>query len=117
MIIGYQAAPGWDTGTGWGSPDVQVLVPLLARDGVEVDLVLETGDGRVAAFEVKAGARIKEPDLDGLRLLRDRLGDRFAGGFVLNLGDLAYRKEDRISVLPSAVSGPDGRQPAPPGAG
>lgn len=70
------------------------------HDGVEVDLVLETWDGRVAAFEVKAGARIKDPDLDGLRLLRDRLGDRFAGGFVLNLGDLAYRKEDRISVLP-----------------
>jgi uncharacterized protein len=70
------------------------------RDGVEVDLVLETWDGRVAAFEVKAGARIKDPDLDGLRLLRDRLGDRFVGGFVLNLGDLAYRKEDRISVLP-----------------
>ncbi|MGH3278147.1 MAG: ATP-binding protein [Trebonia sp.] len=70
------------------------------HDGVEVDLVLETWDGRVAAFEVKAGARIKDPDLDGLRLLRDRLGDRFAGGFVLNLGDLAYHKEDRISVLP-----------------
>jgi predicted AAA+ superfamily ATPase len=70
------------------------------HDGIEVDLVLETWDGRVAAFEVKAGTRIKDPDLDGLRLLRDRLGDRFAGGFVLNLGDLAYRKEDRISVLP-----------------
>lgn len=70
------------------------------HDGVEVDLVLETWDGRVAAFEVKAGTRIKDPDLDGLRLLRDRLGDRFTGGFVLNLGDLAYRKEDRISVLP-----------------
>lgn len=70
------------------------------HDGAEVDLILETWDGRVAAFEVKAGTRIKDPDLDGLRLLRDRLGDRFAGGFVLNLGDLAYRKEDRISVLP-----------------
>lgn len=62
--------------------------------------MLETWDGRVAAFEVKAGARIKDADLDGLRLLRDRLGGRFTGGFVLNLGDLAYRKEDRISVLP-----------------
>jgi subtilase family serine protease len=27
---GYQAAPGWDPATGWGSPDAQVLVPLLA---------------------------------------------------------------------------------------
>jgi subtilase family serine protease len=30
-ITGYQAAPGWDPVTGWGSPNVQVLVPLLAR--------------------------------------------------------------------------------------
>lgn len=30
-ITGYQAAPGWDPVTGWGSPNVQALVPLLAR--------------------------------------------------------------------------------------
>ena len=27
---GYQATPGWDPATGWGSPNAQVLVPLLA---------------------------------------------------------------------------------------
>lgn len=30
-VSGYRAAPGWDPVTGWGSPDAQVLVPLLAR--------------------------------------------------------------------------------------
>jgi subtilase family serine protease len=30
-ITGYQAAPGWDPVTGWGSPNAQILVPLLAR--------------------------------------------------------------------------------------
>jgi subtilase family serine protease len=30
-IAGYRAAPGWDPATGWGSPDAQVLIPLLAR--------------------------------------------------------------------------------------
>jgi len=30
-ITGYRATPGWDPVTGWGSPDAQVLVPLLAR--------------------------------------------------------------------------------------
>jgi subtilase family serine protease len=30
-ITGYHAAPGWDPVTGWGSPNAQVLVPLLAR--------------------------------------------------------------------------------------
>jgi subtilase family serine protease len=28
---GYRARPGWDPATGWGSPDAQVLVPLLAQ--------------------------------------------------------------------------------------
>jgi subtilase family serine protease len=31
LFIGYQAGPGWDPVTGWGSPDAQNLVPLLAR--------------------------------------------------------------------------------------
>ncbi len=30
-ITGYQAGSGWDPVTGWGTPDAQVLVPLLAR--------------------------------------------------------------------------------------
>jgi subtilase family serine protease len=33
-ITGYQAAPGWDPVTGWGSPDAQVLIPLLAHYAV-----------------------------------------------------------------------------------
>src|SRR5215472_93163 len=30
-ITGYRAVAGWDHVTGWGSPDAQVLIPLLAR--------------------------------------------------------------------------------------
>ena len=30
-VTGYAAAPGWDPVTGWGSPNAQALVPLLAR--------------------------------------------------------------------------------------
>ena len=30
-ITGYHAVPGWNPATGWGSPNAQVLVPLLAR--------------------------------------------------------------------------------------
>jgi subtilase family serine protease len=29
-ITGYSAGPGWDPTTGWGSPDANLLVPLLA---------------------------------------------------------------------------------------
>ena len=31
-ITGYQAGPGWDPVTGWGTPDAQILVPLLAHN-------------------------------------------------------------------------------------
>jgi uncharacterized protein len=82
------------------SDEVTTASHFRTETGDEVDLVLETWDGRVAGFEIKAGTRIKDPDLNGLRLLRDRLGDRFVGGFVLNLGELAYRKEDRIAIMP-----------------
>ena len=30
-ITGYQAGPGWDPVTGWGTPDAEVLIPLLAH--------------------------------------------------------------------------------------
>jgi subtilase family serine protease len=33
-VTGYPAAPGWDPVTGWGSPDAQALIPLLARYAV-----------------------------------------------------------------------------------
>jgi subtilase family serine protease len=33
VFTGYEAGPGWDPVTGWGSPDAQVLVPLLAHAG------------------------------------------------------------------------------------
>jgi subtilase family serine protease len=32
-LEGYQAGPGWDPVTGWGTPVASVLVPLLARNG------------------------------------------------------------------------------------
>jgi subtilase family serine protease len=31
VFAGYEAGPGWDPVTGWGSPDAQFLVPLLAH--------------------------------------------------------------------------------------
>ena len=31
VAAGYHAGPGWDPVTGWGTPNAQVLIPLLAR--------------------------------------------------------------------------------------
>ncbi len=31
LFTGYQAGPGWDPATGWGSPNAHIIVPLLAH--------------------------------------------------------------------------------------
>jgi uncharacterized protein len=70
------------------------------RNGTEVDIVLETRDGRVAAIEVKAGTRVDAPDLRGLELLRDRLGGKFLMGIVLYTGSFMQKRSDRLFALP-----------------
>jgi subtilase family serine protease len=38
-VVGYTARPGWDAASGWGSPNAQVLVPLLGKE-------VRPGDGQ-----------------------------------------------------------------------
>jgi predicted AAA+ superfamily ATPase len=71
--------------------------------GVEVDLVLETADGRVCAVEVKAGSVATGSATSGLAYLRDRLGDRFVAGLLLTTGSQAQRLGDRLAVAPVDV--------------
>jgi uncharacterized protein len=65
-----------------------------------VDLVVERDDGQVIAFEVKAGSRVSPEDLRGLRLLKDRLGERLQHAIVLYTGEYAYTRDGWITVLP-----------------
>jgi predicted AAA+ superfamily ATPase len=71
------------------------------HDGAEVDLVVERGDGAIVGLEVKAGSRVMDKDLAGLRILRNELGEAFVAGAVLYTGRLAYTPDDRIHVLPA----------------
>lgn len=70
------------------------------RSGVEVDLVLEHPDGRVAGVEIKATSTPRAEDLRGLRFLADRLGDRFAYGCVLTLAGEATPFGKQLATLP-----------------
>jgi len=65
--------------------------------------IVERDDGRVVAVEVKSSSQLGDRDLVGLRRVRDRAGDRFLAGFVLNTGRFAQRLDDRISVAPVAT--------------
>lgn len=67
--------------------------------GDEVDLIVETTDGRVLAFAVKAGSRVHGEDLKGIRALRSKLGHRLTA-VVLYTGAHAFQHEEGSYVLP-----------------
>lgn len=70
------------------------------HDGREVDFVLERGNGQVVGIEVKASSSVGAADFRHLRWLRDRVGDRFAGGYVLYLGTESLPFGDGMTALP-----------------
>ncbi len=80
--------------------DVSVCGHWRTYDGDEVDLIVERGDGRVLAFEVKAAGRIQGADMRHLRKLREALGERFLAGVALHTGPHAFRLEDRLLAMP-----------------
>lgn len=72
------------------------------RRGAEVDLILESRDGRVVGLEIKASSTVRRSSFDGLAFLRDLLGEDFLHGFVLYLGDQPLPFGDRLTALPIA---------------
>jgi uncharacterized protein len=70
------------------------------RNQREVDLVMETRDGRIVGVEMKMARDVDESDFQWLASLRDRLGDRFVNGIVLHLGDRPLPFGDRLTALP-----------------
>lgn len=69
-------------------------------DGDEVDLVLELDDGGVIGVEVKSSTSFAAKQFSGLAKMRDRLGERFIAGVVLNTGSTGYRYADRLYGVP-----------------
>ncbi|MVT24955.1 ATP-binding protein [Nesterenkonia alkaliphila] len=80
------------------------------HDHDEVDLVLETYDGRVLGIEVKASGRVPGKDFSALRMLGRKAGSRFLGGIVLYLGSRSYSYEDNLHALPLDTLWQPGRQ-------
>jgi len=70
------------------------------RAGAEVDAILEFDDGRIVAVEVKASTSFQAAHFKHLKTLRDKLGDRFMMGIVLNTGQVGYRFADKLYGLP-----------------
>lgn len=76
------------------------------RDGRhEVDLIVERADQRVVAIEVKLSATVDGADVRHLRWLAAHLGDDLLDAAVVCTGPFAYRRPDRIAVIPAALLG------------
>ncbi len=78
-----------------------------AHTGAEVDLVIESQDGRVVGVEVKAAASVRADDFRHLAGLRDHLDGsqdaKFVRGVVLYTGSQALSFGDRLEALPIAL--------------
>lgn len=70
------------------------------RNGAEIDLVLQAGDGRVAGIEVKAGRTPTRGWFRHLELLRAQLGKAMVAGVVLYTGDQVLPFGDRLWAVP-----------------
>ena len=72
----------------------------------EVDLIIETGDHRVVALEVKASAEVTDADVSHLLWLREQLGTSLTDMVVITTGRHAYRRQDGVAVVPAVLLGP-----------
>jgi predicted AAA+ superfamily ATPase len=72
----------------------------------EVDLIVERGDHRVLALEVKLGRGVDDKDVAHLKWIADRIGDDLLDAAVITTGSDAYRRPDGICVIPASLLGP-----------
>lgn len=72
----------------------------------EVDLIVERGDHRVLAIEVKLAQSADDRDVRHLRWLHAAIGDDLLDAVVVTTGRQAYRRADGIAVVPAALLGP-----------
>lgn len=68
--------------------------------GQEVDIVLEDGQGRLVAIEVKSAASVFRKDFKGIERFAETVGGRFHRGVVLYAGNRGVSFEERLFALP-----------------
>jgi predicted AAA+ superfamily ATPase len=78
--------------------------------GLEVDVIVETGDGVWAAFEVKLGAGLVDEAVGSLQRFAERVDTAKCGapaalGVIVGTG-YGYVRDDGIAVIPAGALGP-----------
>ncbi len=69
----------------------------------EVDLIIERGDGRIVALEVKLSATIDDHDTRHLKWLADTIGPDLLDAAIITTGKDAYRRRDGFAIIPAAL--------------
>jgi predicted AAA+ superfamily ATPase len=72
----------------------------------EVDLIVDRGDGRVVAIEVKLSAAPRNDSVRHLNWLQETIGDDLLDRVLITSGAEAYRRADGVAVVPAALLGP-----------
>jgi predicted AAA+ superfamily ATPase len=68
--------------------------------GMEVDLILESRDGKVIAIEIKAKVEVNINDFRGLKHFKETFKDRFIHGYVFYLGEKQVPFDKDLTALP-----------------
>ena len=72
----------------------------------ELDLVVDRGDGRVVAIEVKLSATVRDDAVKHLNWLQRTIGDDLLDRVLITTGTEAYRRGDGVAVVPAGLLGP-----------
>ena len=83
----------------WAATDV-AMFHWRDRSGAEVDIVLESADGRVVGVEVKSHQTAKPEWFRWLTQMRDALGEKFIAGIALYAGNDVLPFGDRLLAAP-----------------
>lgn len=76
------------------------------RGDHEIDLIAQRQDGRVVAIEIKLKSTVDDSDVKHINWLRKQIGNDLLDAVVVTTGQLAYRRQDGIAVVPAALLGP-----------
>jgi predicted AAA+ superfamily ATPase len=85
----------------WSDIDLQ-MYHFRTVTGREVDIVLEAGDGRKVALEVKAASNVSFSDFEGIREFECCTGGDLHAGVVLYIGDRVINFGKNLRALPMA---------------
>ena len=70
------------------------------KDGLEVDIVLESSGRRLAGIEVKASATVTAADFRGLKKMKEAAAEHFAAGVVLYDGESTVSFGEGLFAVP-----------------